>query len=257
MTVWRSARWSAPAGARAIRFSELARGANAIRDNRGGAQLAPAGPAGVARPPPRRNHRARSADCRPASSPGRPPGDRPLPAAGTARGSAERAQRYRDCVPRMAVDVPRNRPRRTAPSRRNRVRHWRRGDGCERDLREGAGLRRYRWLCRSDARRGGREGVASDDYGRRQPLSWHPVDHRLASRPSGLGVDGHPARRPAHGKRVREGLARLAPLGLSFDAWMYHTQLGELVDLARAFPETPIVLDHVGGAIGLGPYAGK
>jgi L-fuconolactonase len=57
--------------------------------------------------------------------------------------------------------------------------------------------------------------------------------------------------------KVREGFARLHPLGLSFDAWMYHTQLGELVDLARAFPETPIVLDHVGGPIGLGPYAGK
>ncbi len=56
---------------------------------------------------------------------------------------------------------------------------------------------------------------------------------------------------------MREGFARLAPLGLSFDAWMYHTQLGELVDLARAFPETPIVLDHVGGPIGLGPYAGR
>jgi predicted TIM-barrel fold metal-dependent hydrolase len=38
---------------------------------------------------------------------------------------------------------------------------------------------------------------------------------------------------------------------------MYHTQLSELVDLARAFPGTQIVLDHVGGAIGLGPYAGK
>ncbi len=56
---------------------------------------------------------------------------------------------------------------------------------------------------------------------------------------------------------MREGFARLAPLGLSFDAWMYHTQLGELVELARAFPETPIVLDHVGGPIGLGHYAGK
>src|SRR5215472_11172344 len=53
--------------------------------------------------------------------------------------------------------------------------------------------------------------------------------------------------------KVREGFARLAPLGLSFDAWMYHTQLGELVDLARAFPDTQIVLDHVGGPIGLGP----
>jgi predicted TIM-barrel fold metal-dependent hydrolase len=57
--------------------------------------------------------------------------------------------------------------------------------------------------------------------------------------------------------KLREGFARLAPLGLSFDAWMYHTQLSELVDLARAFPGTQIVLDHVGGAIGLGPYAGK
>jgi len=66
-------------------------------------------------------------------------------------------------------------------------------------------------------------------------------------RPAGLLMD----------PRVREGFARLARLGLSFDAWMYHTQLGELVDLARAFPATPIVLDHVGGPIGLGPYAGK
>jgi L-fuconolactonase len=56
--------------------------------------------------------------------------------------------------------------------------------------------------------------------------------------------------------KVREGFARLHPLGLSFDAWMYSTQLSELVDLARAFPDTPIVLDHVGGAIGIGPYAG-
>src|SRR5437773_2410507 len=31
--------------------------------------------------------------------------------------------------------------------------------------------------------------------------------------------------------KVREGFARLRPLGLSFDAWMYFTQLGELVDL--------------------------
>jgi L-fuconolactonase len=66
-------------------------------------------------------------------------------------------------------------------------------------------------------------------------------------RPAGLLLD----------QRVREGFARLAPLGLSFDAWLYHTQLDELIDLARAFPETPIVLDHVGGPIGLGPYAGK
>ena len=78
----------------------------------------------------------------------------------------------------------------------------------------------------------------------------HPdADARGSSvnRPAGLLLD----------RRVREGFARLHPLGLSFDAWMYHTQLGELADLARAFPETPIVLNHVGGPIGIGPYAGR
>jgi len=57
--------------------------------------------------------------------------------------------------------------------------------------------------------------------------------------------------------KVREGFAQLARLGLSFDAWVYHTQLGDLADLARTFPATPIVLDHVGGPIGLGRYKGK
>jgi predicted TIM-barrel fold metal-dependent hydrolase len=57
--------------------------------------------------------------------------------------------------------------------------------------------------------------------------------------------------------KVREGFAKLAPLGLVFDSFMFHPQIGDLIDLARAFPDTPIVLDHVGGAIGLGRYKGK
>jgi L-fuconolactonase len=55
----------------------------------------------------------------------------------------------------------------------------------------------------------------------------------------------------------REGFARLAPLGLTFDAWFYHPQISELTALARAFPETGIVLNHVGGPLGIGAYAGK
>jgi len=56
--------------------------------------------------------------------------------------------------------------------------------------------------------------------------------------------------------RFQAGFARLAPLGLSFDAWLYHPQIPELTRLAQRFPETTIVLDHLGGPLGVGPYAG-
>jgi predicted TIM-barrel fold metal-dependent hydrolase len=55
----------------------------------------------------------------------------------------------------------------------------------------------------------------------------------------------------------RAGLARLSALGLSFDAWLYHPQLADVIDLARAFPATPIVMGHVGGVLGYGPYGGR
>jgi L-fuconolactonase len=55
-------------------------------------------------------------------------------------------------------------------------------------------------------------------------------------------------------KTWREGFAQLGKLGLTFDAWLYHPQLGELADLAGAFPDTAIILDHVGGPLGYGPY---
>jgi predicted TIM-barrel fold metal-dependent hydrolase len=57
--------------------------------------------------------------------------------------------------------------------------------------------------------------------------------------------------------KFREGFGYLQKYGLSFDAWLYHPQITELADLARAFPDTIIILDHVGGLIGIGPYAGK
>jgi L-fuconolactonase len=53
----------------------------------------------------------------------------------------------------------------------------------------------------------------------------------------------------------REGFAALSALGLVFDAWVYHPQLAEVADLAAAFPNTQIVLNHVGSPILGGPYA--
>jgi predicted TIM-barrel fold metal-dependent hydrolase len=80
--------------------------------------------------------------------------------------------------------------------------------------------------------------------------AWHPdpaARGSVATPPPMLLLD------PA----FRAGFAQLAPLGLSFDAWMYHTQLAELRDLADAFPDTRIVLNHIGGVIGIGPYAAR
>ena len=55
----------------------------------------------------------------------------------------------------------------------------------------------------------------------------------------------------------RAGFARLTALGLSLDAWVFHPQLADVVELARAFPSASIVSVHCGGPLGYGPYEGK
>ncbi len=57
--------------------------------------------------------------------------------------------------------------------------------------------------------------------------------------------------------RFREGFAELAKRGLSFDAHQYHSQLPSVAELARAFPDTPIIVNHLGSPLGAGPYAGR
>ncbi len=54
--------------------------------------------------------------------------------------------------------------------------------------------------------------------------------------------------------RFRAGFEVLHDLGLTFDAWVYFPQLPDVTDLARAFPEATIILNHLGGPIMLGPY---
>ena len=55
----------------------------------------------------------------------------------------------------------------------------------------------------------------------------------------------------------RQGFKWLGTLGLSFDALLLEPQLPDLIDLARAFPETQIILNHVGAPVGVGRYAGQ
>ena len=85
--------------------------------------------------------------------------------------------------------------------------------------------------------RGVRQSAARDD---------DPVFDRLPHKPA-AGLLANPA--------FHRGFQRLQSLGLVFDAMLFHPQLNELVELARAFPETAIVIDHVGGFIGIGEYS--
>jgi L-fuconolactonase len=69
----------------------------------------------------------------------------------------------------------------------------------------------------------------------------------LAGRNAGLYRDAN----------FRAGFKILHKLGLSFDAWLLEPQLPDLIDLAQTFPDTAIVLDHVGTPLGIASYKGR
>jgi L-fuconolactonase len=86
--------------------------------------------------------------------------------------------------------------------------------------------------------------------GIRNGATWHS-DPSLRVFTSGSGEGLYTDR------SFRDGFAALAPLNLTFEAWAFHSQLGDIVSLAAAFPETKIVVNHVGGSLAVGPYADK
>jgi len=87
--------------------------------------------------------------------------------------------------------------------------------------------------------RGIRHSVTWDPHAEIENTAAHRVQGQLAS------------------AGFRAGARVLARLGLSFDAWLYFPQLPELADFAKAVPDLTIVLNHVGGLLRTGPYAGR
>ena len=85
--------------------------------------------------------------------------------------------------------------------------------------------------------------------GVRNPVVWHSspdVQSSTASPPpKGLMAD----------TAFRKGVVQLGLLGLSLDVWAYHTQLGEIYELAKANPKVTVIVDHFGGPVGVGPHA--
>lgn len=91
------------------------------------------------------------------------------------------------------------------------------------------------------------EASPSRFRGIRELVAYDPDAYQALGIPPGKLLDS----------RFRAGFGRLAPLGLSCDLLCAHGMLDNVVDLARAFPDTSIILDHLAGPIGIGRFSGK
>jgi predicted TIM-barrel fold metal-dependent hydrolase len=82
--------------------------------------------------------------------------------------------------------------------------------------------------------------------GMRHSTAWDPYIGKFAYRNSPKGL--------LYDDSFRAGYAALKSYGLVFDAWFYHPQIPDLLDLARSFPDIPVVVNHFAGVLGVGPY---
>ncbi len=71
--------------------------------------------------------------------------------------------------------------------------------------------------------------------------------------------DSHPPLRMSPSANMDDanylaGVRKVGAMGYTYDMMVYHPQLNELVDVARACPDTTIVINHLGCVLGTGPY---
>jgi len=87
--------------------------------------------------------------------------------------------------------------------------------------------------------RGIRHSVTWDPHPEVENTAAHKIQGQLGSEP------------------FRTGARVLAKMGFSLEGWMYFPQMPELAAFAKAVPDLPIVLNHIGGLLREGPYANK
>jgi predicted TIM-barrel fold metal-dependent hydrolase len=78
-----------------------------------------------------------------------------------------------------------------------------------------------------------------------------------AEHPEALMIAGNSPKGLYEDPRLREGVRVLGRRGLTYDTWHYHYQNDAFAELARAVPDTIMILDHFGTPLGVGPYADK
>jgi L-fuconolactonase len=86
--------------------------------------------------------------------------------------------------------------------------------------------------------------------GIRHSVTWDP--HPEVENTAAHNVKGQLA-----SDQFRAGARVLARMGLSLEGWLYFPQLPELADFAKAVPDLPIILNHIGGLMRVGPYANQ
>ena len=84
--------------------------------------------------------------------------------------------------------------------------------------------------------------------GIRFPLAWDGWQGITSAADQGRGAN-------LESPELRTATAHFAPLGMIFEAWVYYTQMDAMIRLARDFPDTAFVLNHLGGPLHIGPYA--
>lgn len=57
--------------------------------------------------------------------------------------------------------------------------------------------------------------------------------------------------------KFQEAIRCIEARGLTLDLWVFFTQIDDVIALAQKFPNLTIILNHVGGLLGIGPHAGR
>jgi predicted TIM-barrel fold metal-dependent hydrolase len=78
-----------------------------------------------------------------------------------------------------------------------------------------------------------------------------------AEQPDVLTIAGRAPAGLASNPDFRKGVKKLGAMGYSYDTWHYHYQNKEFYELAKACSDTPMILDHFGTPLGVGPYASQ
>ncbi|MDE0299789.1 MAG: amidohydrolase family protein [Candidatus Poribacteria bacterium] len=86
--------------------------------------------------------------------------------------------------------------------------------------------------------------------GIRHSVTWHP-------HPAFASVGRSNTKGQLESSIYRTGARVLSRMGLSLEAWLYFPQLPELAEFAKAVPDLTIILNHIGGLLGVGPYANR